>query len=311
MRLRSIVFLAGALLAAQFDTQTASAREFHPTVTLVDGASTIVSGAQGYLPAAGVRLRRCDIVRTGPQALVQVESEEGGKVQLGPDTRFVFELAHSGESAGGPHFLPSGWAKITMPRREAAPPYRVVTPHFAVLVDAGVVVLRISADAGQVFVEQGAATVQAASGSTPARVAVGAGKTYSRKAGQATGAVTEGVEPTFAASMPVSLRDTLPSLLPQLKARNLQPKPAPGYDPADAAALQRSFPELGTCFVDDTIRNAQQALQRGGFNVGPIDGVPGPRTQAAVREFQQRNGLTPSGELDAQTLKALEVTDQR
>ena len=49
------------------------------------------------------------------------------------------------------------------------------------------------------------------------------------------------------------------------------------------------------------VRSAQQALKEKGFNPGPIDGVMGSRTTAAVREFQQREKLTVSGSLDAQT----------
>jgi hypothetical protein len=56
-----------------------------------------------------------------------------------------------------------------------------------------------------------------------------------------------------------------------------------------------------------TIREVQQALQGKGFDVGPIDGVMGPRTAAALREFQQQRGLNGSGRLDRETLSALNV----
>lgn len=55
------------------------------------------------------------------------------------------------------------------------------------------------------------------------------------------------------------------------------------------------------------VREAQQALQQKGFDVGPIDGVMGPKTSAALREFQQAQGLKSSGRLDQQTLSALNV----
>jgi peptidoglycan hydrolase-like protein with peptidoglycan-binding domain len=56
-----------------------------------------------------------------------------------------------------------------------------------------------------------------------------------------------------------------------------------------------------------TVREVQQALQSKGFDVGPIDGVMGPRTSAALREFQQQQGLKGSGRLDRETLSALNV----
>jgi len=49
------------------------------------------------------------------------------------------------------------------------------------------------------------------------------------------------------------------------------------------------------------VRSAQQALQGRGFNPGPIDGVMGPRTTAAVRDFQSKENLTVTGQLDAET----------
>ena len=57
----------------------------------------------------------------------------------------------------------------------------------------------------------------------------------------------------------------------------------------------------------DAVREAQQALQQKGFDVGPIDGIMGPKTSAALREFQQAQGLKTSGRLDQQTLSALDV----
>jgi peptidoglycan hydrolase-like protein with peptidoglycan-binding domain len=55
------------------------------------------------------------------------------------------------------------------------------------------------------------------------------------------------------------------------------------------------------------VREAQQALKDKGFDAGPIDGIMGPKTSAAVKEFQQAQGLKSTGQLDAQTLSALDV----
>ena len=56
-----------------------------------------------------------------------------------------------------------------------------------------------------------------------------------------------------------------------------------------------------------TVRSVQQSLQDKGFDVGPIDGVMGPRTQSALREFQQRQGIQGAGQLNQETMSALEV----
>jgi peptidoglycan hydrolase-like protein with peptidoglycan-binding domain len=60
-------------------------------------------------------------------------------------------------------------------------------------------------------------------------------------------------------------------------------------------------------YDSSTVRDVQQALQNKGYDVGPIDGVMGPRTQSALREFQQQQGLTRSGRIDQQTMSALDV----
>jgi hyperosmotically inducible periplasmic protein len=52
---------------------------------------------------------------------------------------------------------------------------------------------------------------------------------------------------------------------------------------------------------------AQQALKTNGYNPGPIDGYVGPQTTAAVREYQQREQLQVTGQLDPDTLGRLGI----
>ena len=58
---------------------------------------------------------------------------------------------------------------------------------------------------------------------------------------------------------------------------------------------------------DRNVRAAQQALRDQGYNPGPIDGVMGPRTSAALRDYQTKEGLTASGQLDDATIDKLGV----
>ena len=59
-------------------------------------------------------------------------------------------------------------------------------------------------------------------------------------------------------------------------------------------------------YVDSTtIRQVQQTLHKRGFRAGPIDGIMGPSTQAAVKSFQQSQNLETTGQLNRQTLVAL------
>jgi peptidoglycan hydrolase-like protein with peptidoglycan-binding domain len=56
----------------------------------------------------------------------------------------------------------------------------------------------------------------------------------------------------------------------------------------------------------EIVKQAQEKLSAAGHEV-QADGKMGPKTQAAVKEFQQKEGLQASGQLDQQTLAALEI----
>ncbi|MCV9960714.1 peptidoglycan-binding domain-containing protein [Pararhizobium sp. BT-229] len=49
----------------------------------------------------------------------------------------------------------------------------------------------------------------------------------------------------------------------------------------------------------------QRLLTRGGYVLGPIDGIAGKKTRAAVRAFQLASGLNQSGEFDPPTVARL------
>jgi peptidoglycan hydrolase-like protein with peptidoglycan-binding domain len=55
----------------------------------------------------------------------------------------------------------------------------------------------------------------------------------------------------------------------------------------------------------DVIRQAQMALRDAGFEPGTIDGVMGPRTESALRQFQAAQGLPQTGKLDTTTQQQL------
>jgi peptidoglycan hydrolase-like protein with peptidoglycan-binding domain len=55
----------------------------------------------------------------------------------------------------------------------------------------------------------------------------------------------------------------------------------------------------------DTIKAAQQQLKTEGLYAGAIDGRVGPATKAAVRQYQQKNGLKQTAMLDKETLQRL------
>ena len=52
----------------------------------------------------------------------------------------------------------------------------------------------------------------------------------------------------------------------------------------------------GSAYDEGTVRNIQAGLQRLGYDPGPADGRYGPQTEAAIRRFQQDNGLAVDGQ---------------
>ena len=61
----------------------------------------------------------------------------------------------------------------------------------------------------------------------------------------------------------------------------------------------------------DTVRAAQQALKDKGFDPGPVDGINGPQTQAAVKSFQEKQNLDADGHLGPKTLDSLGLKEAR
>lgn len=67
---------------------------------------------------------------------------------------------------------------------------------------------------------------------------------------------------------------------------------------AEAASYKRGS-------TGSTVSQIQQKLKNWGYYSGEVDGVFGSRTEAAVRLFQQKNGLSVDGKVGPQTLSAL------
>jgi len=62
---------------------------------------------------------------------------------------------------------------------------------------------------------------------------------------------------------------------------------------------------LGTLDPANTTTGMQQRLANLGFDPGPIDGVIGPKTLRAIREFQEIEHLEVTGQVDRNTIRQL------
>lgn len=58
-------------------------------------------------------------------------------------------------------------------------------------------------------------------------------------------------------------------------------------------------------FQKPTAHEIQQALQNAGFYHGTVDGVIGPKTKKAIREFQEQNNLVMDGKVGPKTWSKL------
>ena len=71
---------------------------------------------------------------------------------------------------------------------------------------------------------------------------------------------------------------------------------------------------VGLCLVprasahdDSDVKKVQEALHDKGFYKGPVDGIMGHQTRAAIREYQESEKLPVTGHLDAETSEKLGV----
>lgn len=99
-------------------------------------------------------------------------------------------------------------------------------------------------------------------------------------------------------------RDRIAYALQQWRGGGQQSAPTP------PAPIPYAGSGGGASGGDPAVRALQERLQAAGFDPGPIDGLDGPQTQAAVRAFQQANGLTVDGIAGRQTMGALDRIGQ-
>jgi peptidoglycan hydrolase-like protein with peptidoglycan-binding domain len=92
--------------------------------------------------------------------------------------------------------------------------------------------------------------------------------------------------------------------MPSENSGNRREQSAKNNEPTNASGAANSMTR------SDLIRSAQQALNDQGFDAGAVDGIYGPHTRSAVRDFQQAKGITQNGNLDRETLAKLGVLDE-
>ncbi len=79
--------------------------------------------------------------------------------------------------------------------------------------------------------------------------------------------------------------------------------------PSNSSASSTNMKQTQTAplnLSENQIKQVQEQLKTAGFYKGEADGKMGPETKQALQQFQQQNGLQANGELDQQTMAALQ-----
>lgn len=84
--------------------------------------------------------------------------------------------------------------------------------------------------------------------------------------------------------------------------------PAPTVIPRSTPRIERTIPKPTPQDVSTMVVRVQAALMRRGFYNGDIDGLLGPKTRAALRAFQQTEGIPQTGRMDIETLTRLGIS---
>ncbi|MCC6531734.1 MAG: peptidoglycan-binding protein [Burkholderiales bacterium] len=82
---------------------------------------------------------------------------------------------------------------------------------------------------------------------------------------------------------------------------------AAGYTSTTPSASMQRGDMSGASMSTDTVRQVQQALADKGFSPGPVDGIVGPRTRAALSKYQRSQNLTGASGMDQRTMDSLGV----
>jgi peptidoglycan hydrolase-like protein with peptidoglycan-binding domain len=81
----------------------------------------------------------------------------------------------------------------------------------------------------------------------------------------------------------------------------------PPQTEAGTAGTGEQRPEQRQLISKDNLKLVQQRLQAEGVYAGPIDGELNAQTEAALREYQQKQKIPVSGAADEETLKELQI----
>ncbi len=75
----------------------------------------------------------------------------------------------------------------------------------------------------------------------------------------------------------------------------------------EAGTTGQDRPEQPQLMTTENLKLVQARLKAEGVYAGSVDGIMGPQTEAALRRYQEKEGLPVSGAVDEATLKELQL----
>jgi peptidoglycan hydrolase-like protein with peptidoglycan-binding domain len=119
--------------------------------------------------------------------------------------------------------------------------------------------------------------------------------------------------PGFLEETPAPTASPAPRSAPREESEVEQMPDPPRQPRVESAGVLAETPYAGAPpqVQQDIVSRAQIALMRQGFYRDEIDGLYGPAMNFALRNYQARFGLRPSGRLDVETLAALSLLPEQ
>jgi peptidoglycan hydrolase-like protein with peptidoglycan-binding domain len=119
--------------------------------------------------------------------------------------------------------------------------------------------------------------------------------------------------PGFLEETPAPTATPAPRSAPREEREVEEPPESPRQPRVESAGVLAETPYAGAPpqVQQDIVSRAQITLMRQGFYRDEIDGLYGPAMNFALRNYQARFGLRPSGRLDVETLAALSLLPEQ
>jgi hypothetical protein len=247
-------------------------------ITLLDGAATVLAGAQTWQAATGLRLGEGALVDTAANCtLLRLEWPDGSLLDLGPSTRIMLAPPGSASAPTPAFYLLQGMAKFS--GATGALGWR--SSRLEAAAAKGVVVLMVDPLQTVLFAESGAQVVTDRGAARSRNLA--AGEQLSMVPGKPAESVAR---PTAAllGRLPRAFRDSLPPRLATLKLRTTPADAAPPQRYAELQpwltaepALRQQFPKrLAGRLADPEFRSAITANLRAHPEWAPLLEPPRP-----------------------------------